>query len=167
MPRTQTKIAKELKTTQKTVSNHVKKLGKSVDEMTNQEEEELKSNIELGILLKEAHEEKLKKLCIANDNFTPNVRRIDLNNYSSIENTLQDAKERYVKNEEIIQRLQNEVDALDVTMNSNSNGTVSSIPQLPMIEKYVKLNIALRNQILEIEDKLGRHGKADDNDPFK
>lgn len=166
MPR-QVEVAKELGLSRERVSKLAKSRGMSNKELTDEDVKELKSNAELNQFIKETNENNVKKLHEASEKFKPNVRRIDLINYSSIENVLQDAKDRYVKNEEIIQRLQNELDTLEVTMNSNVNGTVSTIPQLPMIEKYVKLNIALRSQILDIEDKLGRHGKADDNDPFK
>ena len=97
--------------------------------------------------------------------FKNTVRRIDKSNSSSIRDVLQDTKERYVKNEEIIQRLQWEVDQQDAYTIDNGNGSMSTIPALNAIERFVKLNISLRNQIIALEQTL-EISDADEEDPF-
>ena len=88
--------------------------------------------------------------------FRANVRRIDKQDDSSIRDMLQDCKEQYVKNEELIQRLQYEISLQDILMHGNSNGTLSPLPQLGILEKFQKVNISLRNQIVSLELELDR-----------
>lgn len=102
---------------------------------------------------------------LAKSTFKNSVRRIDKSNTSSIRDVLQDCKERYVKNEEIIQRLQFEVDQQDAYTIDNGNGSMSTIPALNGIERFVKLNISLRNQIIALEQAL-EISEADEEDPF-
>lgn len=101
----------------------------------------------------------------AKKSFMSKVRRIDKSNASSIRDVLQDCKERYVKNEEIIQRLQWEVDQQDAYTIDNGNGSMSTIPALNAVERFIKLNISLRNQIIAIEQTL-EISEADEEDPF-
>lgn len=101
----------------------------------------------------------------AKKSFMRKVRRIDKSNTSSIRDVLQDCKERYVKNEEIIQRLQWEVDQQDAYTIDNGNGSMSTIPALNAVERFIKLNISLRNQIIAIEQTL-EISEADEEDPF-
>lgn len=101
----------------------------------------------------------------AKKSFMRKVRRIDKSNASSIRDVLQDCKERYVKNEEIIQRLQWEVDQQDAYTIDNGNGSMSTIPALNAVERFIKLNISLRNQIIAIEQTL-EISEADEEDPF-
>lgn len=102
---------------------------------------------------------------LAKMSFRGSVRRIDKSNTSSLRDVLQDCKERYVKNEEIIQRLQFEVDQQDAYTIDNGNGSMSTIPALNGIERFVKLNISLRNQIIALEQALDVN-EADEEDPF-
>ena len=110
---------------------------------------------------------RLDELRKGNKSFKPNVRRIDRSDVSSLHDMLQDAKERYVANEELIQKLQYEIDQVDVLMTANTNGTVSVVPQLASMERFQKLNISLRNQILALETEIGRIAQEKDDDPFE
>lgn len=160
------KLAKELNVDKKTVKNHRKSLGIHGKNMTKEDVEKVTASVNVNKELKKRVEKNVEKVTKANKNFAPNVRRIDEKDVSSLVDMLQDAKERYVKNEELIQRLQFEIDNLDALMSGNTNGTVSSIPQLGTMEKYIKSNISLRNQILEFEKALGRTSYDEEDDPF-
>ena len=160
------KLAKELEVSRQTIKNTRKKLGKRGEIADEEEIEQIRNPVGMNATIKRRNEENLSNLYEANATFKPNVRRIDERVNSSVTDMLQDAKERYVKNEELIQRLQFEIDNMDVLMNGNSNGTVSSIPQLATIERFIKSNIALRNQIVEFEKLLGRTSEDEEDDPF-
>ena len=160
------KLAKELEVSRQTIKNTRKKLGKRGEIADEEEIEQIRNAVGMNATIKRRNEENLSNLYEANATFKPNVRRIDERVNSSVTDMLQDAKERYVKNEELIQRLQFEIDNMDVLMNGNSNGTVSSIPQLATIERFIKSNIALRNQIVEFEKLLGRTSEDEEDDPF-
>ena len=95
------------------------------------------------------------------------MRRIDKQDESSVLDMLQDCKEQYVRNQELIQRLSYEIDQQDLLMHGNGNGTLSAVPQLGMMEKFQKINISLRNQIVSLEMELGRVAEPKkDDDPF-
>lgn len=99
--------------------------------------------------------------------FVASVRRIDKQEDSSVLDMLQDCKEQYVHNEELIQRLQYEISIQDILMHGNGNGTLSPLPQLGILEKFQKINIALRNQIVQLEGEVGRVAKPkEDDNPF-
>lgn len=93
------------------------------------------------------------------------VRRIDKKNASVTRELLQDAKERYVANERIIERLQFEVDQQEIYTVDNANGSMSTIPQLQTMQNYIKLNITLRTQILALEQAL-EISAEEESDPF-
>ena len=97
-----------------------------------------------------------KKFVNAKEEFEPNVRRIDQQDSSSIVDLLQDCKEHYVKNEKLIQQMQHEIETLGVSARANPNGTISLLPQVKSIEAFQKVNITLRNQIIDLEEKLGK-----------
>lgn len=97
-----------------------------------------------------------KKFVNAKEEFEPNVRRIDMQDSSSIVDLLQDCKEHYVKNEKLIQQMQHEIETLGVSARANPNGTISLLPQVKSIEAFQKVNITLRNQIIDLEEKLGK-----------
>lgn len=160
------KLADELGVSKQTIKNKRKKLGISGKGMSKKETEEVKKAVTQNTKLKAENKKKVAKLKKANKVFKPKLRRIDKSDTSSLLSLLADSKERYVKNEEIIQRLQYEIDQQDTLMNGNINGTVSSAPQLATLEKFIKSNIALRNQILELESMLGRSAENEESDPF-
>lgn len=166
MPKGEAKLAKELGTSRETIKNLSKKKGNGTGELTAEVEEEIRNEVAINQKLKADNLDKVEMLKQSNAKFKPKVRRIDKQAYSSMHDVLKDAKDRYVANEEIIQKLQNEINNQDVMMNGNINGTVSIIPQLTSIERFIKLNIALRNQIIEIEAKIGIDGKESEDDPF-
>lgn len=103
-----------------------------------------------------AYTDEAKKFANAKEEFEPNVRRIDMQDSSSIVDLLQDCKEHYVKNEKLIQQMQHEIETLGVSARANPNGTISLLPQVKSIEAFQKVNITLRNQIIDLEEKLGK-----------
>lgn len=109
-----------------------------------------------------------KRKSIMSKSFKASVRRIDKNDDSSVLDMLQDCKEQYVQNQELIQRLQYEISKQDNLMIGNGNGTLSPSPQLGIMEKYQKINISLRNQIMALEEEIGRRAepRKEDN-PFE
>lgn len=145
--------------------NNTKKSLKIVGKTMTKEEEELvlRESKKISQLQSEKNE-KLKK---TSKGFKPKVREIDKSEDSSISDVLQDCKEQYVKNEALIQRLQYEISEQDILMNGHKNGTLSLLPQLKALESFQKINISLRNQIISLEDMLGRTIKAEkDENPF-
>lgn len=95
-----------------------------------------------------------------------NVRRIDQKDASSLLDLLQDCKERYVKNEILIQKLNNEIIQMEKLFSGNKNGTVQCVPQLTILDKYQNTNYRLRNQIVDLEEKLGKIAANAEDDPF-
>ena len=94
------------------------------------------------------------------------VRRIDQKDGSSLYDLLQDCKERYVENEIIIRRLNNELNNMEKLFRGNNNGTFQCMPKLAMIDKYQNMNYRLRSQIADFEDKLGKIAASVEDDPF-
>lgn len=130
------------------------------------------SKKEINLILKkcknssELQKEKEKKLEVKSNHFKAKVRRIDKSESSSAKELLQDCKERYVANEMIIQRLQWEIDNQEILMHGNSNGTLSGLPQLKGLETFQKINISLRNQIMQLETELGKVAGEEEENPF-
>lgn len=161
-------IAKELGVSNISVHNVRKSMGLKGDTMTPEQEQEVVDNLSSNVAIRKRNEETIKTLEENSVSHEIEVRRIDLSNDSSIVAMLQDCKERYVKNEIIIEKLQHEIDQQSVLVLSNANCTLSSFPQLNSIEKFQKLNIALRNQIVQLESELGRIVNVEENnDPFE
>lgn len=101
------------------------------------------------------------------EEFVPNVRRINENSGSSIEMMLQDCKEQYVTNQEIIKRLEHELSFMGKMTSVSHTGSYQVAPQLGIIEKYLKVNISLRNQITALEEKLGIEADEKEDNPFE
>ena len=161
-------LAKELDVSNISVHNVRKSLGLKGDTMTPEQEREVVENISVNTAIRKRNEETVKALEENSVSREFEVRRIDLSNDSSIVAMLQDCKERYVKNEIIIEKLQHEIDQQSVLVLSNANCTLSSFPQLTSIERFQKLNISLRNQIVQLESELGRIVNVEEsNDPFE
>lgn len=161
----QRKLAESVGVNQRSVLRAKQSLGITSETLSDEEaeliREALKDTAELQV-------EKTRKLSKKSNTFVPNVRRIDENDGSSALDMLQDCKERYVKNEDLIQRLQYEIDQQDILMHGNGNGTLSAIPQLTVMEKFQKINISLRNQILSLETEVGRIAEPrKEDDPFE
>lgn len=160
----QRKLAKSLGVGKTTIAKAKRTLGITNSTLDGEDELAVINEAMKTVDLKESAKKKMAK---SSSKFIPNVRRIDKHDQSSVEEMLQDCKEQYVRNEELIQRLQFEVSEQDNLMHGNANGTLSSLPQLGTIEKFQKINIALRNQILQLEQEIGRVAKAQDKDnPF-
>lgn len=160
----QRKLAKSLGVGKTTIAKAKRTLGITNSTLDGEDELAVINEAMKTVDLKESAKKKMAK---SSSKFIPNVRRIDKHDQSSVEEMLQDCKEQYVRNEELIQRLQFEVSEQDNLMHGNTNGTLSSLPQLGTIEKFQKINIALRNQILQLEQEIGRVAKAQDKDnPF-
>jgi len=160
----QRKLAKSMGINEKTIRDVKKSLG--IESKTMSEEEMLRviERITQTVDLKADARKKLEKRSAT---FEPDVRRIDKQDQSSVMDMLQDCKEQYVHNEGLIKRFQYEISLQDITMHGNSNGTLSPLPQISMMEKFQKINISLRNQIVQLEQELGINAKPQDEDnPF-
>ena len=162
---TLTQMAKSLGVSVETVREAKKDLGLISQNLDEDEIVQIMGKISKTVALRELKDDiKSKK---SND-FVTKVRRIDKCDESTVLDMLQDSKEQYVRNEELIQRLQYEISQQDVLTRGNPNGQLSPLPQLGMLEKFQKINISLRNQIVALEQELGRNAKPpEDDDPFK
>lgn len=144
----------------KTITNIKRRLGiKGTSFTLEQQEAILKEAKASSDLTKEA--KFLKVVDVPVD-----TRKISDYKGSVVELMLEDAKNRYDKNEAVIARLDNELEQVGQLFRGNQNGTLQSMPQLTMTEKFQKLNIALRKQIAELEGILNVVGSNED-DPFK
>lgn len=160
------KLAETAGVTQTTTLRAKKSLGIENETLTDEDADRILEKVEAttGALKKEV----LEKTSRTSEDFVPNVRRIDKTDDSSALAMLQDCKERYVRNEGLIQRLQCEIDSQDILMHGNGNGTLSALPQLTIMEKFQKINISLRNQIMAIEEEVGRRAEPrKEDDPFE
>lgn len=165
MATSQRKLAESVGVDAKTIRNAKKTLGITSSSLDEEQQSAVLEEVQKTIRLKESVNQKMER---TSEGFVPNVRRIDQKDDSSALQMLQDCKEQYVRNEGLIQRLQYEVGEQDILMHGNSNGTLSPLPQLGILEKFQKINIALRNQILQIEQVLGRHAELrQEDDPFE
>lgn len=157
------KLAESLGVTPGTISKAKKKLGIESKSLSESQADAI-SNYLQGTSLKigNSFEEKPNS-----EDFVPNVREIDKKDDSSMLDFLQDCKEQYVENQRMLKRLQYEIESQSSMIVMNGNRTVSISPHFKPIESLQKINIQLRNQIISIEDALGRDPKADkDDDPF-
>ena len=164
MAQSQRKLAKSMGVGKDTVCRAKKSLGIKSKTLNDKEAELVKEVVKETAALKKSTAAKTSK---TSENFKPNVRRIDVSDKSSVVDLLQDCKEQYVKNEGLIQRLQYEIDNQDILMHGNGNGTLSPLPQLGLLEKFQKVNISLRNQIMSLEEELGRYAEEHEDDPFE
>lgn len=144
------KVKKSLGITSKTLSdNDVKRISKACEQT---------------IKLQKDTKEKMTK---TSGNFEAQVRHIENQDVSSASDMLQDCKEQYVENQKLIKRLEFEIKEQEICMNGVGNGTLSGLPQFKSLERFQKINIALRNQIVQLEEALGKVVKAkEDDDPF-
>ena len=164
MAQSQRKLAKSIGVGKTTIVKAKKTLGITNATLTDEEEEAVINEAMKTVELKESAKDKMTKI---SKDYVPNVRRIDTQDHSSVMDMLQDCKEQYVHNEGLIQRFQYEISNQDILMHGNANGTLSPLPQLNMLERFQKINIALRNQILQLEQEIGRVAKNDEKDnPF-
>ena len=165
MARSQRKLAETTGVAKTTIVNAKKSLGITSKTLSEEEEQAVIDKAMETVRLQQSAKQKMSK---TSEGYVPNVRRIDQRDASSILDLLQDCEEQYVRNEELIQRLQYEVSQQDILMHGNSNGTLSPLPQLKMIQDYQKINITLRNQIKEFENDIGRVAKPHEaDDPFE
>lgn len=157
-------LAKELGVNKNTITNVKKSLG-IVGEMTEEQEKEVAKRAVRSQDIRNRNGEKMNDLTSKSD-YKSKVRRIDKKDASAMRDILQDAKERYVRNEKIIERLQHEIDQFEVFTIDNANGSLSSIPQLATMVNYIKLNISLRTQIVQLEQAL-EITDEETEDPFR
>ena len=159
------KLAQTVGVDKKSVHRAKKSLGITNETLTNSDAEAIKDALQPTVELKR----KTKAFDdVKSDEFVPEVRRIDQSDDSSVLDMLQDCKEQYVANEKLIKRLRYEIDHQQNLMHGNSNGTLSSLPQLGIMEKLQKVNISLRNQIMNLESELGRNAEPrKEDDPFE
>lgn len=162
--RTKTEAEKEAGVMTRT--NLKRRMGISGQEPTEEQEKEIESAMNRNMRIKTRNAETIKALQGVKAKKKSKVRRIDKKDTSSLLDLLQDAKERYVHNEQIIEELQAEIDAQPAMAVDNANGSMSAIPQLNVMEHYIKLNIQLRSQIISIEDQLDVDKQAEEANPF-
>lgn len=112
---------------------------------------------------------KAKKLTVESmdEEYVPDVRKINEQTGSSIESMLLDCKEQYVTNQGVIKRLEHELSFMGTMTSVSHTGSYQVAPQLGMIEKYLKVNISLRNQIMVLEEKLGIEADEKEDNPFE
>ena len=148
-----------------TIANAKKSLGIETETISEVDAERIAEYVSKTAKLQTQTKEKTS--AVSND-YDPDVMRIDQSEDSSVLDMLQDCKEQYVSNEKLIKRLMHEIEQQDLLMHGNGNGTLSAVPQLGMLEKFQKINITLRNQIVSLESELGRVAEPKkDDDPFK
>lgn len=148
-----------------TVFNITKRLGIDHENMS---DEEYAAVMKEALLTADYLNDSAKVKEKISKDFKPNVRRIDQSEDSSVVAMLQDCKEQYVANQELIGRLQYELKQQDTLFKGHRNGTFAVLPQVGMIERMSKVNISLRNQIMALEAEIGRNAKPEDEDnPFK
>ena len=164
MTQSQRKLAETANVSQSTIRDAKKSLGIETETLSEEDAKRVLQKVEETAELKR---ETAKKTSKKSGGFKPKVRRIDESEDSSVLDMLQDCKEQYVRNEGLIQRLQFEIDNQDILMHGNGNGTLSPLPQMGLLEKFQKVNISLRNQILSLEQEVGRiaEPRQEDN-PF-
>lgn len=164
MAQSQRKLAQETDVSLGTIENAKKSLGIETETISEADAERIKEVVSETAELK--RQTKLKTDYTSNE-FVADVRRIDQSDESSVLDMLQDCKEQYVANEKLIKRLTYEIEQQTLLMHGNGNGTLSAVPQLGMMEKFQKINITLRNQIVSLEQELGRVAEPKkDDDPF-
>lgn len=161
---TQENLAKTLGVTPGTISKAKKKLGILTETMTEDQQSAVMRYLQGTKLIMGNGLEDIQQ---SND-FKADVRRIDTSEGSSLIAMLQDAKEQYVKNEEMIQRLLFEMENQTSLIHMNGNRTISAVPHFKPLESLQKVNISLRNQILSLENELGKVPSVEkDADPFE
>lgn len=164
MAQSQRKLAESAGVSKGTIANAKKSLGIETETISDADAERI---MEVVSDTAELQRKTKLKTDYTSNQFVPNVRRIDQKDDSSVMDMLQDCKEQYVRNESLIQRLSYEIEQQDLLMHGNGNGTLSAVPQLGMMEKFQKINITLRNQIVSLESELGRVAEPKkDDDPF-
>lgn len=164
MTKSQRKLAEESDVSQTTIERAKKSLGIETETISEEDAERIKQAVSETADLK--RQTKLRTNYTSNE-YDPDVRRIDQSDDSSVLDMLQDCKEQYVANEKLIKRLSYEIEQQTLLMHGNGNGTLSAVPQLGMLEKFQKINITLRNQIVSLEQELGRVAEPKkDDDPF-
>ncbi len=164
MTKSQRKLAEESDVSQMTIERAKKSLGIETETISEEDAERIKQAVSETADLK--RQTKLRTNYTSNE-YDPDVRRIDQSDDSSVLDMLQDCKEQYVANEKLIKRLSYEIEQQTLLMHGNGNGTLSAVPQLGMLEKFQKINITLRNQIVSLEQELGRVAEPKkDDDPF-
>lgn len=164
MAQSQRKLAEESDVSLATIERAKESLGIETETLSEADAERIKEVVSDTAELK--RQTKLKTDYTSNE-YEPDVRRIDQSDDSSVLDMLQDCKEQYVANEKLIKRLTYEIEQQTLLMHGNGNGTLSAVPQLGMMEKFQKINITLRNQIVSLEQELGRVAEPKkDDDPF-
>lgn len=164
MATSQRKLAESLGVSLGQVAKVKKSLGITSKTLSDDDVKKISKECEKTIELKKGTKKKIESV---GKNFVADVRHIEKQDVSSVDDMLLDCKEQYVANQLLIKRLEFEINCMDSCMNGVSNGTLSGLPQFKSLEKFQKINIALRNQIVQLEEALGKVVKAkEDDDPF-
>lgn len=158
------KLAETLGVTPSCITKVKQRLGISSETLSKSDIKTITNYVEENII---SHDKKFSEMVESVEEFVPNVRRINETDSSSLKAMLLDCKDQYVKNEELIQRLQHELDSQESLMHLNGNRTLSVAPHLKPLESFQKVNIQLRNQIMQLETELGRSPQMEIDDPFE
>lgn len=158
------KLAETLGVTPSCITKVKQRLGIKSKTLSKSNIESIKRYVKENIL---SHDEKFSEMTERVEDFVPNVRKINETDASSLKAMLQDCKDQYVRNEILIQHLQHELDSQESLMHLNGNRTLSVAPHLKPLESFQKVNIQLRNQIIQLEAELGRSPQTENEDPFE
>lgn len=159
--KSQRKIAESSGVDRKTVNKLAKKTGKTGLAL---EKEVLKVAAEKKKAAKLVETSKDKLKLVSENSSNKQITNIE---GSTFFEKLYHAKNDYDFNLQLIDKLKSELGCMETLMQDNRNGTISTVPQLKEIRELQKLNITLRNQIEEFEEKLGYgSGVGQDSDPF-
>lgn len=164
MSQSQRKLAESLGVSKITIARAKESLGIETETISDVDAKRIEEYVSKTAQLQAETKRKTEATSIE---YVPDVRRIDQSEDSSVLDMLQDCKEQYVSNEKLIKRLMYEIEQQELLMHGNGNGTLSAVPQLGMLEKFQKINITLRNQIVSLEEELGRVAEPKkEDDPF-
>lgn len=164
------KLLKELKdfagVNHNTVYAHCKKLGISVAKPTKKDIKKLKESLSH---VKKKKEKIKKDVEIAHkvpmDDLSV-IEKLANSNVATLKQIYSDLKEEYDFNRFMIKLFQKQIEGLNALVKDNGNGTVSIDKCVVQLEKFVKLNFSLRNQIVLLEEKLAIGPEKTDETPF-
>lgn len=118
---------------------------------------------------KEKEFEKLKESCKVDEEEKASLKVKKLEANSTLQRRLDDAKEKYYRNECLIHDLWQELEKVKkeqgIYFRIASNGSHSKLPQMEAIEKYEKLQSTISKDITALEKELHLFAGDDEVDP--
>lgn len=177
--RTISNLSRELKISRPTIYKKIKELGikkKAEEEYSEKEYELLKKHLFIISNSNKKIKEEIKQLDRptilpedAEEKYLTNLLDENDNQKNTLNLRLQNAKQEYNYNRELIVKFQTEADNYYKTTGKTTalthNGTLAAIPAITNLDKYIKLNIGLSKLISDLESDLDLEGDPGD-DPF-